>query len=162
MVVWRASTMRIRTSSDGRRLGAYARTDRMGFGATRVTRDRLPREPQAPFLDPLVLQAAGPRGPVAASTVPGPAGPTGAAGPSGDMIGPNDYIWAVNSRNEIYRCKAPCATMRGSRSPAAQDRLMSERNMSMERMRRISCTGASSLRHGGLGRIVGSGKEISG
>ena len=53
---------------------------------------------------------AGPRGPVgAASTVPGPAGPTGAAGPSGDMIGPNDYVWAVNSRNEIYRCKAPCA-----------------------------------------------------
>jgi hypothetical protein len=25
------------------------------------------------------------------------------------MIGPNDYVWAVNSRNEIYRCKAPCA-----------------------------------------------------
>lgn len=47
---------------------------------------------------------AGPAGPTgAASTV---AGPTGAAG---NVIGPNDYIWTVNRRDDIYRCKAPCA-----------------------------------------------------
>jgi hypothetical protein len=48
--------------------------------------------------------AAGPAGPA------GPAGATGATGPAGDRIGPNDYIWTVNNRDEIFRCRAPCAT----------------------------------------------------
>lgn len=55
--------------------------------------------------------ATGPAGPAGAT---GPAGPAGATGPKGDpgsnaKIGPNDYIWTVNSLNDIYRCKAPCA-----------------------------------------------------
>lgn len=59
----------------------------------------------------------GPEGP--ASTVPGPTGPQGLtirgpAGPTGpagsNAIGPNDYIWAVNTANDIWRCPAPCAS----------------------------------------------------
>lgn len=59
---------------------------------------------------------AGPSGATGTAGAPGatgPAGATGGIGPTGqagDKIGPNDYIWTVNNRDEIYRCKAPCAT----------------------------------------------------
>lgn len=56
---------------------------------------------------------AGPAGPAGATGAAGPAGPAGATGPkgeSGSTIGPNDYIWAVNANNNIYRCKAPCTS----------------------------------------------------
>jgi hypothetical protein len=66
--------------------------------------------------------AAGPTGPTGLqgpagnagqnSTVPGPTGsqgPTGLQGPAGnEVIGPNDYVWGVNSADQIWRCKAPC------------------------------------------------------
>jgi hypothetical protein len=68
---------------------------------------------------------AGPVGPVgpvgpagsagAASTVPGPKGDKGdkgdrgEAGVSGALLGALDYVWGVNSRDQIFRCKAPCA-----------------------------------------------------
>jgi hypothetical protein len=79
---------------------------------------------------------AGPTGPVgpqgpqgaagAASTVPGPKGDPGQAGQagqpgqkgdkgdkgdagaSGALLNSNDYVWGVNSRGQIFRCKAPC------------------------------------------------------
>lgn len=66
----------------------------------------------------------GPVGPVgpagAASTVPGPKGDKGDrgdrgekgdkgdAGASGTLLGALDYVWGVNSRDQIFRCKAPC------------------------------------------------------
>ncbi len=55
---------------------------------------------------------AGATGPTGATGTAGTAGAAGATGPTGSgmTIGPNDYLWAVNSRNEIYRCRAPCAS----------------------------------------------------
>ena len=54
--------------------------------------------------------ATGPPGPTGAPGTPGAPGAPGPTGASGNTIGPNDYLWAVNSQNNIYRCRAPCTS----------------------------------------------------
>jgi hypothetical protein len=74
-----------------------------------------PTGPVGPAGAPGTPGAAG-----AASTVPGPKGDKGDrgdrgekgdrgdAGASGALLNALDYVWGVNSRDQIFRCKAPC------------------------------------------------------
>jgi len=68
-----------------------------------------PGAPGAPSTVPGPPGAPGQAGSPGAPGPVGPAGPAGPAGASGALLNSDDYVWGVNSRGQIFRCKAPCA-----------------------------------------------------